>query len=98
MSTPEGRIKAKLKAMLKRHGVWHFCPANNGMGKSGIPDFICIVNGKFVGIECKADPTKKPTELQWLRAKEIKDAGGDWHLVCSSEDITGVEQCLLSRK
>lgn len=98
MSTPEGRIKAKLRDMLKRNGIWYFCPANNGMGKSGIPDFVCIVDGLFVGIECKADPTKKPTELQNKRAEEILTAGGEWYLVNSPESILEVERCLSSKK
>jgi hypothetical protein len=97
MSTPEGRIKRRLAARLKEHSVWYFCPANNGLGTSGIPDFIAIVGGKFIGIECKADPSKQPTELQKKRGEEIKTAGGEWYLVRSYEDIDEVIQCLSSK-
>lgn len=85
--TPEGKIKRKVNALLDSNDIWHFSPANNGFGKSGIPDIIAIVNGQFVGIECKADPSKKPTALQRKRADEIHAAGGLWFLVRCEEDI-----------
>lgn len=79
--TPEGKIKKKLTEMLKSEKVWYFLPAANGMGRAGIPDVIAIVEGQFVGIECKADATKKPTALQMECAKQIRKAGGYWFLV-----------------
>ena len=90
-TTPEGRIKARLKAMLKRLGVWHFSPANNGLGVSGIPDVIAIVCGRFVGIEVKSGPTKKPTALQLKCASDIQAAGGTWFLVYDDATIGTVE-------
>ena len=95
--TPEGKIKRKVVEMLKYNDVWYFFPGNNGFGKSGIPDIIAIVGGRFVGIECKADKTKKPTELQRICGEQIQAAGGLWFLVRSIEDIQEVEQCLLLR-
>lgn len=95
--TPEGKIKKKVTELLRNHGIWYFFPGNNGFGKSGIPDIIAIVGGRFVGIECKADPTKKPTELQKRCGEEIKSAGGLWFLIRSVEDLREVEECLLLR-
>ena len=95
--TPEGKIKRKVVEVLKAHDVWYFFPGNNGFGKSGIPDIIAIVGGRFVGIECKADPKKQPTELQRRCGEDIQRAGGIWLLVRCVEDINEVEQCLLSR-
>lgn len=92
--TPEGKIKCKVKAVLQEFGLWHFFPGNNGMGKSGIPDIICIVNGQFVGIECKADPTKIPTMLQTKCGNEIKAAGGRWVLVRSEDDVIALKTYL----
>jgi len=91
-STPEGKIKKKLTDMLKKHSVWYFLPASNGMGRAGIPDVIAIVHGIFVGIECKADETKEPTALQMDCAKRIRAAGGYWFLVCDESTTTQVEQ------
>ena len=73
-NTPEGKVKKKVVTVLKKHGVWYFFPANNGFGKAGIPDLIAIVRGQFLGIEVKADKTKKPTMLQVKCGQEIQNA------------------------
>lgn len=83
--TPEGKVKRKVVEVLKKHEVWYFFPANNGFGKSGIPDIIAIVDGHFVGVEVKS-ATGKPTELQKICGKQIEDAGGTWLVV--SDDVT----------
>ena len=83
--TPEGKAKRKVVEVLKKHDVWYFFPANNGFGKSGIPDIIAIVDGHFVGVEVKS-ATGKPTELQKICGKQIEKAGGTWMVV--SDDVT----------
>ena len=97
-TTPEGKIKKKLVEMLKHEKVWYFFPAANGMGKAGIPDVICIVEGQFVGIECKADETKKPTTLQLMCAKDIRNAGGYWFLVYDDYSIAEVGKWIQTWK
>lgn len=89
--TPEQRVKKRVVALLKAAGVWYFFPASNGFGRAGIPDLICIVEGQFVGIECKADRTKKPTALQLACAESIREAGGVWFLVRDEESLTELE-------
>jgi Holliday junction resolvase len=74
-TTPEGKVKNEVKKILKAEGVYYFMPATGGYGRSGVPDFVCCVNGTFVGIECKAG-TNAPTELQKREADAIKQAGG----------------------
>lgn len=83
--TPEGKVKRKVVEVLKKHEVWYFFPANNGFGKSGIPDIIAIVDGHFIGVEVKS-ATGRPTELQKICGKQIEDAGGTWLVV--SDDVT----------
>ena len=83
--TPEGKVKRKVVEVLKKHDVWYFFPANNGFGKSGIPDIIAIVDGHFVGVEVKS-ATGKPTELQKICGKQIEKAGGTRMVV--SDDVT----------
>ena len=90
-TTPEGKVKRRLTEMLKHHKIWYFFPGNNGFGKSGLPDIIAIIRGRFVGIEVKADATKKPTALQWKTGREIKEAGGSWFLVYDDDTILTVE-------
>jgi len=96
-STPEGRIKRKLSKMLRDKGVWYFYPASNGFGRAGIPDLIAIVDGQFVGLECKADPTKKPTALQKKCGEDIEKAGGTWFLVNSDDMIQNVQEFIENR-
>jgi hypothetical protein len=75
--TPEGKVKQQIDKLLKKYGVWYFKPVNNGMGSTGIPDYICCIhNGGFLAIEAKADATKKPTDLQQHRLQEIEAMGG----------------------
>ena len=73
--TPEGKVKMKIKAILKEEGVYYAMPIGTGFGNSGIPDFLCCVNGRFLGIEAKANGGK-PTELQKKNLKDIETSGG----------------------
>jgi hypothetical protein len=52
--TPEGKVKLAIKKILDKHEAWFFMPVQNGMGKVGIPDFVCCYKGHFLGIEAKA--------------------------------------------
>jgi Holliday junction resolvase len=75
MQTPEGKVKADLKKILDGLGAYYFFPATGGYGRSGVPDVVGVVEGKFFAIECKA-PGKKPTALQIRELKNIRKAGG----------------------
>ena len=89
-NTPEGKIKRNLDKVLKQEGVWFFNPQAGPFGRAGIPDKIACIGGKFVGIECKADKTKKPTPLQIKAMKEIEMAGGKCFLVYDDTTIEEV--------
>jgi hypothetical protein len=86
-NTPEGKVKRRVVEVLKKHGVWYFFPANNGFGVAGIPDIIAVVKGQFLGIEVKADRTKKPTELQLQCGAKIQSAGGWWMVVYDQDSL-----------
>ena len=75
-STPEAKVKAKIKAILKAHNVYYAMPIGTGYGNSGVPDFLCCVNGKFLAIEAKAGKGTT-TALQDKHLREIEKAGGD---------------------
>jgi len=75
--TPEKKVKKKIVAILKEYGAYYFYPVTGGFGASGVPDVIACLNGRFVGIEAKADMKKnKPTALQNKNLREIEQAGG----------------------
>jgi hypothetical protein len=94
MSTPEGRVKTKLVAMLKEMKVWYFFPANNGYGKSGIPDIVICWYGRFIGVEVKS-AQGKPTALQVRCGEQIREAGGVWRVVRNDEDIAALASYLV---
>jgi hypothetical protein len=50
-------------------------PATGGYGKSGVPDIVACLQGKFIGIECKANGGR-PTALQEKNLNEIMNHGG----------------------
>jgi pantoate kinase len=74
-TTPEAKVKAKIKAILKAHNVYYAMPIGTGYGNSGVPDFLCCVNGKFVAIEAKAGKGEA-TALQLKNLGDINRAGG----------------------
>ena len=69
MSTPEAKVKNKVKQILKEYGAYQFSPQTGGYGRSGIPDIIACYKGRFIAVECKAG-NNKPTRLQ---EKELRD-------------------------
>lgn len=75
MATPESKVKKQVKKILDDVGAYHFSPMMDGYGRSGVPDIIACVKGKFVGIECKAGKNE-PTLLQKHNMKLINQAGG----------------------
>jgi hypothetical protein len=96
-TTPEGKIKARLDKMLREEGTWFFSPQSGPYGVKGIPDRIAIHNGRFIGIEAKADKAKKPTALQTIRMKEITDAGGVCFVVYDDATIDEVRKFIRKR-
>lgn len=80
-STPEGRVKTKVDRAMHGLGVWFFSPQAGPYGRAGIPDRIVCANGHFIGIEVKADKTKKPTRLQMQCMQKIEAAGGKCFVV-----------------
>jgi hypothetical protein len=96
-TTPEGRVKARLDKMLRAEGVWFYSPQAGPFGVAGIPDRVAIVYGQFVGIECKADKTKKPTALQVKCMRDIEQAGGKCFVACDDETIEAVREYIRAR-
>jgi Holliday junction resolvase len=75
MKTPEGYEKDEIKTYLKGLGCFFFSPYMAGFGKSGVPDIVACIEGRFWGIEVKREG-KVPTTIQKRRMAEIEEAGG----------------------
>jgi len=73
--TPEAAVKAAVRKMLDRLGIYHFMPPGMGLGRSGIPDIIGCYQGRFIAIECKAGKGQL-TALQARELDAIKATGG----------------------
>jgi hypothetical protein len=91
-STPEKKVKDKCVKLLKAYDVYYFFPATHGFGRSGVPDIITCVRGRFLGIECKAGKNT-PTALQEKEMQSIRDAGGR-AIVINEENLTMLEDTL----
>lgn len=74
--TPEGKVKDKIKKILKANNVYFAMPMGTGYGNAGVPDFLCCVKGQFLAIEAKAG-AGETTALQKKAIREIQDSGGD---------------------
>lgn len=72
--TPEGKVKAKVRAYLKSIGAYVFSPVQQGLGVSTL-DLLCCIDGLFFAIEVKR-PGGKPTPRQLTVMDEIEKAGG----------------------
>jgi Holliday junction resolvase len=93
-TTPEGKVKAKIKAILKAHNVYYAMPMGTGYGSSGVPDFLCCANGEFLAIEAKAGKGTT-TALQDKNLRDIEAAGGRT-LVINEESLKlGVLEAVL---
>lgn len=70
-STPEKKVKDKVKKFLDSIGAYHFSPMTGGFGRSGVPDIIVCLKSKFIAIECKANGGKT-TMLQEKNIEAIR--------------------------
>ena len=88
--TPEGAVKDKVKLILASLGAYYVMPQTGGFGNSGIPDILCCLNGRFVGIECKANGGKL-TALQRSNLLEIAKARGFFMVINETnvQDLDG---------
>tara|TARA_R110000796_G_scaffold44164_1_gene107979 strand:- start:70 stop:357 length:288 start_codon:yes stop_codon:yes gene_type:complete len=85
--TPEKKVKVKICKILDKMGAYRFYASTGGYGSSGIPDIIACYQGRFIGIEAKANGGK-PTALQLKNLNDIAISGGQPLVV----DETNVDQ------
>lgn len=81
--TPERKVKDKVRKVLTDLNAYYAMPIGTGYGNAGVPDFLVCYQGRFIGIECKAQGNK-PTALQFKNFKDIESAGGTVWLIDES--------------
>jgi RecB family exonuclease len=97
-SGPENAVKKKVKALLDKYGIFHFCVAVSPFGVRGISDRIAILpNGKILAIECKA-PGKKPTPLQMQFLDAVAKNNGSAFVVNGELDLAILEKFLYEKQ
>jgi len=89
MSTPEGRVKTKIKAYLKSlSDCWFFMPIGGPYSVQGIPDIVGCASGWFFAIEVKAPGKERnTTELQKMQIDGITEVGGIAFVASSVETV-----------
>lgn len=92
--TPEAKVKRRVTDALRTLGAYYFFPATGGYGRSGVPDIVGCIDGRFFGLECKAG-NNRPTALQERELEKIALAGGVAAVICESNaDIESIKKIL----
>lgn len=90
--TPEGRIKTKVKKLLKRYPLYSNWPVPCGYGTPML-DCIGAVAGQCFAIETKA-PGKTPTPRQQQTIAEMQAAGIKVFVIDGDDDIAKLMEWL----
>ncbi len=92
--TPEGKIKAKVRAILDATPMCYYdMPVPGGYGMSAL-DFNCCVRGQAVYIETKADPSKTLSPRQRDCALRMLAAGAKVFIVAGPDGLQALRRYL----
>ena len=80
----EKRFENKIKKYLDDNEIWYVKYFANGYTKKGVPDILACVNGRFFGIEVKAEKGRA-SPIQLYNIEKIKESGGVALVVRPSE-------------
>ena len=87
----ESDVKDAVRKALMKFGprIWWFMPPANGFGTPGVPDFVCSIGGRFVGIETKFG---KNGLTKWqIKQMEGIIGTGAAHMVINENNVGSVE-------
>jgi hypothetical protein len=74
-ATPEAKAKKYVRDILNLYApIYYLSTVTGGFGRSGAPDITGCHNGRYFGIEVKADT--ELTELQRDNLDRVREAGG----------------------
>jgi hypothetical protein len=84
----EATIVASIVRVAKEHGWWVMKIHGGPYQLAGVPDLLCLKEGRAVFLEVK-QPGNKPTAIQCHRMNEIETEGGAvCHVVTSKEEAS----------
>lgn len=90
----ETKVQKQIQDYIRSIGGYCFKVHGEIFMRAGIPDIICCINGKFVGIECK-DGDNEASTLQIAHGIQIKKSGGYF---CIAKSVEDVKYFLLNNK
>lgn len=76
----EADVKHAVKKILEDFGCFYFMPPSGAFGRTGISDFIGVLDGKFFAIETKFG-SNKPTPQQLRFGEKVMQHGGHFRVV-----------------
>lgn len=87
----ESQLTSQIKNLLKSKGAYCEKIFGGGYQASGIPDILCCYRGYFLAIEVKSPTGKgRASDIQKLKIKAIRDAGGVAFITDNIEDVERV--------
>ncbi len=91
MSTPEGKVKAKVSKILgDSTSTYYHMPVPGGFGGTTL-DYIGSNLGRFFAIETKA-PGKRPTARQLTIINQIRASGGRVFVIDGTKETDTYEE------
>lgn len=85
MQTESEKVfERRVRKYLDSIGAWHIKVWGNAFQRSGVPDIIGCIKGKFFALEIKAEKGH-PSELQLYEIRKIKESGGYARLLYPKE-------------
>jgi hypothetical protein len=96
MTQPESRLTRKImQTLLEEQGIFCFKVHGNIYMYSGLPDLICCIDGRFLGLEVKVPGrANRVTPRQRHVGDLITEAGGEWSVVSSVDQALDVVERL----
>jgi len=92
----ESDVKKETKKVLTSFGdrLWWYMPVPSGYGTQGIPDFVCCLDGMFVGIETKFGANGL-SRWQVKQRDDMSKAGGAFYTI-TEKNVHELESMLLA--
>jgi Holliday junction resolvase len=80
----EQAIQKTITKAIEQRGGW--CCKTITCNKSGVPDILAVIDGKFIAVEVKT-PKGKTSPIQEYQIKKIQESGGTAIVARSVEDF-----------